>query len=86
MLIAVDQGVSEHIPWFHSMLMQGELDTCKAVHDACVQLQDTLNTHRAARLANISGNMEALRLIELYNTTLSHLDAACDGLYEISHQ
>ncbi len=84
MLVAAECAAGMHIPRFHSTLTHGELDACNSVHSACLQLQETLNAHRAARLAQMSSDNQCLKMIELYNRTLSHLDAACDGLYEIT--
>jgi hypothetical protein len=75
-------------PQLRSLLSTDEVQSCNVVHNACILLQERLSTHRAKRLNDVVTQdhaSEELRIIALYTQTLAHLDAACDGLCEISH-
>ncbi len=65
-----------------SVLRDGELISCASVRDECNRLLVTLQHLRAA---HISAGLEQseLQVVELYNNTCLHLDAACDGLMNI---
>ena len=69
-------------PRVFSVLTEREISSCKSVRSLCIQLQEELNAHQQ-RLAVEDRSEAALGLIQLYNNTLQHLDAAADRLFEI---
>jgi hypothetical protein len=65
-----------------SVLREGEFLSCASVKDECKRLQTTLQHLREAH-SRAGLQQTELQVVELYNNTCLHLDAACDGLMNI---
>ncbi len=65
---------------FRSMLKDGEEERCRAVKRECMMLLEGLK--------NMQGKhgVDSLQMVQLYNTTMMHLDCACDGIVRIMSQ
>ncbi len=68
-----------------SILTADESELCDIVRMQCIVIQERLSAYRSRR-QNTASTTSSLKLIELYNTTLAHLDSACNTLAEISQQ
>ncbi len=76
------QACSSGAPASESLLTSDEVLCCENVMAACVSLQNQLNVHRE-RISIENKSANGLKLVQLYNKTLRHLDAAADCLFEI---
>ncbi len=74
---------SEPAEPFHSMLKDGEEERCRAVKRECMILLECLNNMRGQ---HTSTGVDSLRMVQLYNATMMHLDCACDGIVRIMSQ
>ena len=66
----------------NSILKVGELESCEDAKRECDSLLESLNALREAHAA-AGVEQQSLQMVELYNSTLSHLDAARDRLTHI---
>ena len=64
-------------------LSQDEIFSCMNAKEDCSRILKTLGAFRQAH-SNAEGHPQpSLAMAEKYRRTLEHLDAACDGLFEI---
>ncbi len=69
----------------HIVLHAGELDACDRMKEDCVRMQQILAHFRGAH--DSAGLVQReLQVVALYNETLQHLDAACDGMLAIMNK
>ncbi len=69
----------------NSILKVGELESCKDAKRECDSLLESLNALHALLEVHAAAGVEqqSLQMVELYNSTLSHLDSARDRLAHI---
>ena len=68
-----------------SILTDSELSDCLNAKEQCRQLLTVLQSYRQEHCSE-GAHQQHLQTAELYNMTLQHLDAACDGLFAISQK
>jgi len=65
-----------------SVLREGELEACSSAKKECICMLNTLNRFRSAHEA-AGMDRTSMQMVQLYNSTLLHLDSATDGLMNI---
>ena len=64
-------------------MSQNEIDLCMRAQAECKQMLITLGTFQEAH-TNAEGHTQAsLAMAQKYTRMLEHIDAACDGLFDI---